>query len=93
MTTPPDRLLELARTFDISTSYDDWQGHHVDVPEATIAGILRAMGIDSAAPDALESRQQALWRRALPACLVVTEGDSAALVTHVEEGQDLDVSL
>ncbi|BDZ46826.1 hypothetical protein [Naasia aerilata] len=52
-------LLELTKKYRISTSFDDWQGRTVEVPEETVRAILTAMGAE-------EGKRTPLVRRSSP---------------------------
>ena len=91
---PTERLVELAKAFDVATDYWDWQGEHVVVPAATIRAVLGALGVDAsseeAAQRALDEVAVKPWRRLLPPVVVVREGEADRTVAvHVPHGQDV----
>ncbi|MDX6299090.1 MAG: 4-alpha-glucanotransferase [Nocardioidaceae bacterium] len=87
-------LSDLARSYDIATHYTDWQGRPVDVPDDTVADVLAAMDVDVADPEAaLRRRAEEPWRRMLPACVVVRQGEQRTVAVHVADGDPAEVSL
>ena len=44
-------LIELAEAYGIAIEYWDWQGQHVQVTPATIAGVLAGLGVDASTPE------------------------------------------
>ncbi|MFC4242574.1 4-alpha-glucanotransferase [Gryllotalpicola reticulitermitis] len=84
-------LAQLAAAYGVATEYTNWQGKHVDVPDATLSAILSAMGADASDPAAaIEDRRLAPWRRMLPPVRVVIAGHSARIDVHVPDGAPLE---
>lgn len=83
-------LGELAAAFAISTEFWDWKGRLTEVDDATVVGVLAGMGIDArtdeTARTALAEHELRQWRRQLPACTVVDEGEAVRLDVHVGAG-------
>ncbi|GAA1822041.1 4-alpha-glucanotransferase [Microlunatus capsulatus] len=95
--TPDPTLHALAEAFAIATEYWDWQGRHVTVAPATLVAVLAALGVDAGTPEAaaaaLAAQEVAPWRRVLPACRALREGEPATVAVHVPEGGTLDLWL
>ena len=58
--TEVDVLAELAAAYGVATEYWDWQGRHALVAEATLVGVLSALGVDMSGQ---QSRAAALLAR------------------------------
>ncbi len=87
MTSPAADLVELARAYGVLTEYVDFRGSRVEVSAETITAVLKAMGVDVADPAlALAEHALADWRRMVPACLVVVQGESTTCWVHVVDG-------
>jgi 4-alpha-glucanotransferase len=90
-------LVELAGRFGISTSYEDWSGRRIDVPEPTLVAVLAALGIAAADESernaALTAHLRAHWSRALPPTILGQAGAQAKFWVHVTHGQPADVSV
>src|SRR4051794_12757767 len=94
VTSPPAALIELADAYRIATHYTDWQGRPVDVPAGTVEDVLRAMDVDVSDPAAaLERRREEPWRRMLPACVVIRQGEDRTVGLHVPDGDPAEVTL
>jgi 4-alpha-glucanotransferase len=90
-TAPPSpALAELARAYDVSTEYWDWQGRHVLVSAGTIRAVLQAFDLDvtddHAVDAALAASRDRTWRRTLPPVVVAREGGGAQVKVHVADG-------
>lgn len=93
----PDGLAELADHHGIAREFWDWKGAHTLIPAETIIHVLGALGIDASTP---ESRQQALerlhdahWRRVLPPCTVLQQGQGHGVAVHVPAGTGVGVDV
>ncbi len=76
-------LTALAQAYGVVTTYDDWRDQPVEVPEATVVTVLRAMGVDPSDPAAaLAAHEEAPWRRTLPPAVVTIEGRPATVDLH-----------
>ncbi len=88
-------LRELADAYGIATEYWDWQSHHVQVPAGTIAALLAALDVDAATPEAAEralaQHRDRPWRRMLPPCVVLTQGQQATVDVHVRHGDPVEI--
>ncbi|MFL6064327.1 MAG: 4-alpha-glucanotransferase [Friedmanniella sp.] len=84
-------LRELADAFAIATEYGDWQGRHVTVAPATLVAVLAALGVDASTPAAaaaaLAEQEERPWRRLLPACQALREGESVRVPVHAPANQ------
>jgi 4-alpha-glucanotransferase len=93
MTLPAD-LAALADAYGVATEFTDWRGRTVEVPAETIVAVLAAMDVDATdASEALARHGQRQWRRMLPACLVVRQGETRAFAVHVPHGDPVDVTV
>ena len=92
-------LDELAERLGIAREFWDWKGNHTLISEATVIAVLRAMGVEADTPeerrDALARLDEQHWRRVLPPCTVVEEGETVRIDVHVPAGSpvSLDVVL
>ena len=90
-------LDELAAHFGIAREFWDWKGRHTVVSDDTVRQVLAALEIDASTPEksgeALEEQRLKPWRRALPPCVVVVEGDAGWVTVHVAAGRPADVSV
>lgn len=87
-------LHELATAYGVSTSFTDWRGTTVDVPDEAIHEVLAAMGVDAADPAAaLLEYETSGWRRLLPPSIVVREGTDVAVLAHIADGARLELEL
>ena len=94
MTAPSPALTELAHSYGIATHYTDWRGRPVDVPADAVSDVLAAMDVDVSDPErALADRWAAPWRRMLPPCVVVAQGEHRTVPVHVPHGDPAAVSL
>ena len=87
-----ESLRHLAAEVGVATDFWDWQGQHVDVPDATLAAVLAALGHNLDDPDAaLHEHRLARWRRMLPPVRVVTQGQWATVDVHVHHGDPVEI--
>ncbi len=90
MAVPDPTLHALAAAFSVATEYWDWQGRHVTVAPATLRAVLEALGVDASTPEAaraaLAEQEERPWRRALPACRAVREGEAVTVPVHAPVG-------
>jgi 4-alpha-glucanotransferase len=88
-------LHQLAHEFGVATDYWDWRGNHITVSAETITAVLRALGVRADSPQAaaesLAARRLDRWRRMLPPCIVIRQGQTPQLPAHVTHGQPVDV--
>jgi 4-alpha-glucanotransferase len=80
-----DQLFELAKTVGVSTSFEDWQGHTVEVSREAIEEVVAAMGIDASDPAGASA--------VIPPCVVVREGEARVLVPHATPGDTAQLSI
>ena len=91
---PSPELVELAHRYGIATDYVDWQDRPVEVPATTVSAVLAAMGVDTSDPvQALVAREDEPWRRVLPPCVVLRQGERRVLPVHVPDGEPAAVDL
>lgn len=90
MTELHEALVALADRFGIARDFWDWKGRHVAIPAETIVAVLAALDVDASTPErcreALESLEDDRWRRPLPPCIVVEEGQPRDVDVHVPAG-------
>ena len=88
-------LAQLAERFGIAQEFWDWKGRHVPIPAETIIEVLAAFDVDASTPQAAEAALAKLdedhWRRALPPCTVVEEGQAVHVNVHVPAGTHVHV--
>ncbi|MFD0865556.1 4-alpha-glucanotransferase [Tessaracoccus lubricantis] len=88
-------LARLAERFGIAQEFWDWKGRHQAIPAETIIRVLKAFEIDAATPEAADAAlvrlDDELWRRPLPACTVVEEGQGVHVDVHVPSGTSVEV--
>jgi 4-alpha-glucanotransferase len=93
----PDDLARLADAYGVATEYWDQAGTLVQVGAATVAAVLRALGLDVSSPEAiaaaLEEKRLRDWRRMLPPVFVTRQGDDRRLWVHVVDGRPARVWL
>jgi 4-alpha-glucanotransferase len=92
---PSAALAELARAYDVSTEYWDWQGRHVLVSASTIRAVLAAFDVraadDQEAEAALAVVRERPWRSVLPPIVVARQGSPAPVKVHVDDGDPVQV--
>lgn len=90
-------LAELANHFGIATEFWDWKGRHTEIGDETIIAVLKSLEVDASTPEsaraALEELHLRPWRRALPPCVVLEQGNPGWINVHVTSGADAAVSL
>jgi 4-alpha-glucanotransferase len=87
VTSPSGPLVELAHAYGVMTEYADFRGTPVRVSGETIEAVLAAMDVDVSHPErALAERHLEPWRRMVPPCLVVVQGEQATCWVHVVDG-------
>jgi 4-alpha-glucanotransferase len=87
VTSPSDQLVDLAHAYGVMTEYVDFRGSTVRVSAETIEAVLAAMDVDVDDPArALAERALQDWRRMVPPCLVVVQGEESTCWVHVVDG-------
>ncbi len=75
----PAALQDLARAYGIDSEVTDWRQQRCPVAEPTLRAVLAAMGVPARTDEEIErallERRLAPWRRPLPPCVVVREGE------------------
>ncbi|CAN5490392.1 4-alpha-glucanotransferase [soil metagenome] len=88
-------LVDLATRFGVATSYTDWTGHTVDVPESTLVAVLAALGVEAESPQqraqSLADHDRTYWSKAMPPTIVGRAGTDTAFWVHVTDGEDAHV--
>lgn len=91
------QLAELAEHFGIASEFWDWKGRHTQISEQTIIEVLKSLEIDASTPEArqlaVEELQLRPWRRRLPACVVLEQGQPGWVNVHVASGADAALSI
>jgi 4-alpha-glucanotransferase len=86
----PEDLARLADALGVATQYWDQAGALVEVGEATVAAVLRALRVDVDTPEAiaraLDDVRLRDWRRMLPPVYVMRQGEDRRLWVHVPHG-------
>lgn len=90
-------LSELAARFGIATEFWDWKGRLTEVSDQTVVDVLAALEVDAstheAAAASLWELENRAWRRTLPPCVVVEEGQGRHVDVHVTAGADVEVYI
>src|SRR6202158_2269137 len=90
MTERPPSLVERPRRYGVATEYLDWNGRHVDVPEATLVAVLGALGVPATTEDdraaALGAHDREYWERSRPPTIVARAGTASSFWVHVTHG-------
>lgn len=87
MTSRAADLVDLAHAYGVMTEYVDFRGDQVQVSAETITAVLSALDVDVDDPaEALRQKELADWRRMVPPCLVVVQGQEATCWVHVVDG-------
>ncbi|MGO4956051.1 4-alpha-glucanotransferase [Luteococcus sp. Sow4_B9] len=85
-------LSELAEHFGIATEFWDWKGRETQISEETVIAVLKSLEIDASTPElaqqAVEELRNRPWRRKLPACVVLEQGQPGWVNVHVNSGAD-----
>lgn len=96
-TEPAPSLSELARRLGIATSYLDWRGEQVIVPETTLVAVLGALGVSASTEEArnaaLSAHLRSYWARPLPLTIVGRAGTQLRFWAHVTHGAPAEVWL
>ncbi len=83
-------LHQLCAVHGVRTAYQDWVGQPQEVQPETLVKVLASLGVDAGTEDAVQAglieADIAQWRRMLPPCVVVREGQSATVPVHVPDG-------
>ena len=91
---PAPALAALAAAHGVATEFLDWKDRPTTVAAETLTAVLTALGVEVSDPEAaLAEHRNAGWRRMLPSCLVLTEGDLREVVAHVPAGDPVTVRL
>jgi 4-alpha-glucanotransferase len=75
-------LHELASRHGVATSYADWQGQHVDVPDEAVVAVLAALDVDASSDAAIATSLRQVKDADPPAVLVVRRGAPVDLDAH-----------
>ncbi|MGA4508367.1 4-alpha-glucanotransferase [Propionibacteriaceae bacterium G1746] len=85
-------LAELADHFGISQEFWDWKGRHTTISPDTVRTILAALEVDASTPEtawaAVQEVRTKPWRRTLPTCVVLEQGQPRIVNVHVAAGAD-----
>ena len=93
-------LRSVARIHGVSDRYWDWHGTEREVSSHTLIAVLRALGVsvptDPEVGDLEVIMRQCdddVWRRVLPQCSIVRQGQWRELHVHVPDGAPVRVSI
>ncbi|NUS58700.1 MAG: 4-alpha-glucanotransferase [Streptomycetaceae bacterium] len=88
-------LARLAAAYGVATEHHGWRGDAVHADEETVRGVLGALGVDTAGPDAvrdaLAAHETARRRRLLPPVIVTRTGRGEAFSVHTEPGAHVEL--
>ena len=97
MTVTAGRLRELAEAYGIALSYEGSDGIDREVPAGAVIAALAAFDVhvasDGDIEEALRSKQDGGWRRPLPPCTVVREGDTSRVTVRLPAGSAAKIRL
>ncbi|HSN43034.1 MAG TPA: 4-alpha-glucanotransferase [Propionibacteriaceae bacterium] len=84
-------LAELAAHFGIASEFWDWKGRHTRISDATVVAVLSALEIDASTPESARAAMDEIrlkpWRRMLPPCVVMEQGQHYVVNVHVYSGR------
>jgi len=87
---PPDALRRLAAAYGVTPDYWGHDGLHHVASEATLTGVLAALGVDASSPErvavATAHVEDMPWRSVLPPVVVLRAGRHAHVPVHVTHG-------
>ena len=90
-------LHQLAEKVHIGTDYVAYGGHRIAISEDTLARVLTAMGYDVSTEDsqraALQTLDEAPWRRTLPPVVVLHQEQDAHLPVNIPDGTSVSVRI
>jgi 4-alpha-glucanotransferase len=95
--TPTPELTELAEAYGVATDFWDWRGNHVTVGLETVVAVLTSLDVAVETPEAVKQSladvREAPWRRTLPPCTVVRQGEAREIPVHVPDGDRVTVRV
>lgn len=95
LTDLPQDLVELADHFGIALEFWDWKGRHRPISGETLIAVLAALDVDASTPESRAAAWQEIedrrWRRVLPPCVVLEEGEATAIDVHIPAGSGVEV--
>ncbi|MEL4358704.1 MULTISPECIES: 4-alpha-glucanotransferase [unclassified Luteococcus] len=90
-------LAELADHFGIASEFWDWKGRQTQISEETVVAVLKSLEIDASTPqkaqEAVDELRMRPWRRSLPPCVVLEQGQPGWVNVHVNSGADAELYL
>lgn len=90
-------LDEFVERLGIARELWDWKGSRTSISEVTVITVFRVMGVETGTPeerrDALAWLDERYWRRALPPCTVVEEGEAVRIDTYVPAGSPMSLGV
>ncbi|MEL4505232.1 4-alpha-glucanotransferase [Luteococcus sp. H138] len=85
-------LAELADHFGIASEFWDWKGRQTQISDETVIAVLKSLEIDASTPEkaqaAIDELRMRPWRRKLPPCVVLEQGQPGWVNVHVNSGAD-----
>lgn len=94
---PAEPLLRLAAAYGVVPDYRGHDGLHHWASEATLRGVLAALGVDASSPErvalAVAHVEDMPWRRVVPPVVVTRSGRQAHVPVHVTDGDPVRVWL
>lgn len=85
-------LAELADHFGIASEFWDWKGRQTQISDETVIAVLKSLEIDASTEEkaraAIEDLRMRPWRRKLPPCVVLEQGQPGWVNVHVNSGAD-----
>ena len=90
-------LLDLANRYGVVPDFWGFDGTHKSVSLGTMVDVLAALGVDASSPErvevSLQNAEDEVWRRMLPAVLVLREGNAQQVAVHVTDGAEVQTWL
>ncbi|MFV0430462.1 MAG: 4-alpha-glucanotransferase [Arachnia sp.] len=90
-------LAGLADHYGIAREFWDWKGRHTSIRAAAVVAVLAALGVEAATEEqqeaALSGLDAARWRRVLPRCTVIEQGQPLYVNVHVPAGSAVEVGV
>lgn len=91
----PSPLERLAEAHQVGTTFKGWDGELAQVAPETLVTVLAALGVDAGSDAAigqeLERAEMDPWRSALPAVVVVRQGEDHPVLLHAPAGSAVDL--
>lgn len=89
-----EQLRVLAEAYGVATRYWDYTGVEHEVAPHILEAVLRSLDVDTDDPQsALQTKEDLIWLRALPSCVVMRQDYNYVLPVHVTDGEAVSVEI